>query len=1160
MRLLKLGLLAYGPFTDEHLDFATDEPTLHMVFGPNEAGKSTALRAIVSMLYGIPTRTGDAHMHRAKELRIRGEIAYAEQQSLAFVRRKGSKGTLLDTDGGVMDEALLQRALSGVSRQLFTTMFGLDHNTLRAGAHALLQGGGEVGESLFDAGGARGVHKVLEQLRGEADELFKARGKNQKLPQALRELKEAKEAIVLAETAPEGFVAQEQALVERKQERDLLVAQRQQLVSERHALERMRTVLPHLAQMRELRARTDTIKNAPPWLIETRAEREQAAAELQLATRDVERLTEELARVTAQAAKLQVNEALLNLAPSRKTAVQDALGNHRQAAQHLPKRRGQLAALQEDTTVILGQLGHDTPLEKVDTLRPTAAAEARIDVLTMTHPKCVAERQAAERALKVANERATTLQRQLDALPEPPPLAALHAAWRRAERAGDLPARIQQTQQQCEQRQAQFAVQRAALGDAAKDVAATVLRSWSPPTSEAVNDFEQQRVALQHRGERLQELKQELALDQEQTQVALDALRLAGVLPTVEQLGELRRGRDTLFAALLDDQSTEAAVNGYLAAVKGADDVADQLWQQADRVAQANRRAAEQAGHARTQTRLDEDAAQLDEQRAQWSSRWQALWQSLPVDVETPQQMLGWLERFQLVLQTMAALGEAEQQRDTLVVEREQYREQLVSAWQQIDAQARIPDSFHQLLDAVADVHRQLNERADERGHCVRTLKQLEHEKAELSVDRERSESAWTRWQSDWAEQMNALGLAANATIHETATVRARLRDLFDKVKDARAMQQRIDGMERDAEVFEQLVASLAAEMLPSVQQLPTVDAADRLLSEVQAASRSHAERSRLNEEAADKRTQLQDAGQRQGVAEATLQTLFTRAAVTSLAELVQLEEQANERKRLSDQLTGVERALLEAGDGRTLAELEQLASSHDVDQASARLQTVEEELNDINERVDRVNVDIGNTQYSLEEHFHKRRGAFAAALDKQNSIAKIRRHAEQYARLRLATLILEQEIERYRERNQGPIIRRASELFNTLTLGRYAELRVDYAGGDHPELRCRPSAGGDIAIDGLSDGTRDQLYLALRLASLERYARRAEVMPLVLDDILVHFDDERARAALKVVSQMTPTTQVLFFTHHQRLLELARAVVPQGGLREHHLSVKPRG
>ena len=87
-----------------------------------------------------------------------------------------------------------------------------------------------------------------------------------------------------------------------------------------------------------------------------------------------------------------------------------------------------------------------------------------------------------------------------------------------------------------------------------------------------------------------------------------------------------------------------------------------------------------------------------------------------------------------------------------------------------------------------------------------------------------------------------------------------------------------------------------------------------------------------------------------------------------------------------------------------------------------------------------------------------------------------------------------------------------------------------------------------------MSDGTRDQLYLALRLASVERYLDANEPVPFVLDDILINFDDERAEAALGALAELAQRTQVLLFTHHSRLRNLARQAVPASQLVEHEL------
>jgi uncharacterized protein YhaN len=91
--------------------------------------------------------------------------------------------------------------------------------------------------------------------------------------------------------------------------------------------------------------------------------------------------------------------------------------------------------------------------------------------------------------------------------------------------------------------------------------------------------------------------------------------------------------------------------------------------------------------------------------------------------------------------------------------------------------------------------------------------------------------------------------------------------------------------------------------------------------------------------------------------------------------------------------------------------------------------------------------------------------------------------------------------------------------------------------------------------VDGLSEGTRDQLYLSLRLASLLRHAELGGAMPLVLDDVLIQYDDERSRAALSVLAEVAQKMQVLFFTHHARLVDLAESALAPSDLVVHHLA-----
>ena len=92
-----------------------------------------------------------------------------------------------------------------------------------------------------------------------------------------------------------------------------------------------------------------------------------------------------------------------------------------------------------------------------------------------------------------------------------------------------------------------------------------------------------------------------------------------------------------------------------------------------------------------------------------------------------------------------------------------------------------------------------------------------------------------------------------------------------------------------------------------------------------------------------------------------------------------------------------------------------------------------------------------------------------------------------------------------------------------------------------------------------MSDGTADQLYLALRLASLERYLDQHDAPPFIVDDILIRFDDDRSVHTLKAPARLAKRMQVIFFTHHQHLLRMAEEHLPAGAWTVHELNSRPQ-
>ena len=103
-----------------------------------------------------------------------------------------------------------------------------------------------------------------------------------------------------------------------------------------------------------------------------------------------------------------------------------------------------------------------------------------------------------------------------------------------------------------------------------------------------------------------------------------------------------------------------------------------------------------------------------------------------------------------------------------------------------------------------------------------------------------------------------------------------------------------------------------------------------------------------------------------------------------------------------------------------------------------------------------------------------------------------------------------------------------------------FAGLRADFDDKGDPVIKAIRPDGALLTVQELSDGSRDQLFLALRLGGLVKYVNNNGPMPFIVDDVLVHFDDDRSASALDTMGDLAEKTQIIFFTHHQHLVELA--------------------
>ncbi len=334
MRIDELNLAAFGPFTDKVIAFS--ERGLHIVYGPNEAGKSSALRGLKALLYGIDERTSDNFLHANDKLRIHGLLQTTDGHKLTFVRRKGRKNTLLSLDGESLDEQTLAPFLQGVTAELFETLFGIDHQALVQGGQEILEQKGEVGQALFSAAlGSHSLHTVLAKLDEVADGLFRPRGSTQTINSALKSYADLNKEVRECSLSSREWDEHRRALGRTTKELEKIQSELTDNRIEVNRLQRTQRVLPKLARCRELFQELELLSDVIVLPDDYTDRRQQAVTALETAQVIVGKATPRLEGLQQQLERLSTNEALLEQAE----IIEDLharLGGHRKALQDRP--------------------------------------------------------------------------------------------------------------------------------------------------------------------------------------------------------------------------------------------------------------------------------------------------------------------------------------------------------------------------------------------------------------------------------------------------------------------------------------------------------------------------------------------------------------------------------------------------------------------------------------------------------------------------------------------------------------------------------------------------------------------------------------------------------------------------------------------------------
>lgn len=431
------------------------------------------------------------------------------------------------------------------------------------------------------------------------------------------------------------------------------------------------------------------------------------------------------------------------------------------------------------------------------------------------------------------------------------------------------------------------------------------------------------------------------------------------------------------------------------------------------------------------------------------------------------------------------------------------------------------------------------------------TISERRRARAKAEDDLAGAERLLAQWQADWTAATAAAALPAGTGVPGWRERAARL-------SEARAAREQLAELEAELDRHESTVAQWDAGVTALAGTLGPPPAAEHLLAWF-AATRSAYDRSRSNRAAAlvhlGAQTSAEEELARLTAERSGLEGDLDAVAAEHLVDrdgLHLLADRARRQAELAAARDVPASALRARHPGTDLDALATELADRDQARLDVAVATAGQVVTAAEEKVEAAQEEAIGRRATHEE-LASRRGADELLQELSQVTAEVHDLVEEWAVTRIMQHLLTGELRSYLEANVNPVLERAGRYLDRLTGGRYSRLRAEGDGATR-SLSVVGADGEDYGTGALSEGTASQLYLALRLAGAvevqrERRVAGLETLPLMLDDVLETFDDDRTGETLELLAEIGHDQQVVVFTHHAAVAETARQVQPSIGV-----------
>ena len=1157
MRLRRLVLSRYGMFTDHALDFGErngDGPDLHLVYGLNEAGKSTALAGFLDLLFGIEQQSRYHFLHGYEAMRIDSDLEIdGRVHRLARIRRK--RQSLVDEHGRPVADGVLVHALGGMTREAYRAMFSLDDETLEEGGEEILRSEGDLGRLLFaSSAGLVELTRGLKGLRHGAEQFHRTRARRTTLQQLKTELSTLDQEKKAIDTEASRFA---RLVTDRDGARsayDEAMGERAKRETARDAVERRIQGLPWLEELQRLRGELGELESLPEvpetWSKDIDDLMDQEPR-LSTELKGLQRRREELA---ARMEALPVDDEVLAL-ESRIVQLADPRARHVTAEADLPERHAQRREYDAGIRTIVLRLRDAADLDPASLVVSSGVTGVLNDLI---------ERRSGieERLVTTADEvnRTETL------------VGTAHRALEdSAEQVGDddgsafdrLNGAINAVQaDDCRSRFAMHSAQRDVLqgtldGQIAElhpwEGSVGILAGVQAPEAEEMASWQAALDRVAQDIDRLEGDRARLQAEQNRFRGLMQAKVTETGVVNDEEAARLRAQRDEAWRthrAVLDD-ATADVFQGRLE----EDDEAT-----AARIAHATQLAAlRQASdglrdNASKAQRNAEDLARTQKQREEVLEEVAIAVQimrdsgvpSLRPDTSLPK-LSAWVQRRVAIQQTVVDIRRHEAEIEGACRAETRLHEGLSKAL----TDAGIAHDAGLDLGELTAIGRGAMDTDKERRAAHTTAKrELDGIRAEFErrrADAEQARRKDVKWHTDWTEALSRCWLGEIEPEPGTAAVRRMLADVADleSTLEKRALlAERIEKMEQDRALFTAAVQALAEQLGEAFDRGQVVAIGDALRARLDKAVHNRDTRMELGKDMEKVVEAERKAESRLAELSAVAVQMFEVLKVKSLGDVAQCLRRIERRTELRPDVAEREAKLIAMMKASSLTEVAATLEDAAMEELEHQCADIKARLEDVSQRTKELYLALARAEDAIGAVGGDDAVALLAAR-RRAVLLEIEEGALDYLRTRLGIEAADRALVAYRDAHRSSMMERASKAFRTISRGAYSGLDTQITDKGEVLVGVGASTGAKIASR-MSKGARFQLYLALRVAGYHEFVSQYGPVPFVADDILETFDDFRAEEAFGLLAEAARVGQVICLSHHRHLCQIAQDICPE--------------